>query len=896
MSSKEALAGVLGPSSYEALLTIDQAVLDAVPAAIYVCSAEGILVRFNRRAGELWGRTPRPGDTDERFCGAFRLYDQEGKHLPHASTPMAAVLRSGVPAHDKEVVIERPDGSRVAVLVNIEPLRSPEGDILGAINCFQDITANARAVTLEAAAEQARQQLASIVESSADAIVSKDLNGIIASWNQGAERLFGYSADEVIGKPITTLIPPDHQDEEPGILARIQRGERLEHYETVRLRKDGSLIDISLTVSPIKDAAGKIVGASKIARDITGRKRAEESIVRRLDEQAALYRFTDRLYRAESLIDVFDAGLDAILGALHCNRASILLFDDQGVMRFVAWRGLSDQYRRAVDGHSPWKPGARDPHPIVVDDIDLADEPESLKATIKGEGIRALAFIPLVANGVVIGKFMTYYETPHAFTDQEIELAVTIARQLCFSLERMRAEEARRLAEERLRRNEERLRLATQAGKIGLWDWDIPANHVSWTKSLYSIHGVEEDTFDATVQGFTALVHPDDRGRVSDAIQHSLKENVPYELEFRAVRPDGQIVWLFTNAIVLRDGGKPVRMVGATVDITDRKQAEERFRLAVEAAPSGMALADSEGRIVLVNAHAEKLFGYGREELVGQKVEMLVPERFRVKHPGFRTRYGKKPSARPMGAGRDLFALRKDGTEVPVEIGLSPIQTNEGLMVLSAIVDITERKRAESQRDLLVAELSHRVKNTLATVVSIAHQSFSKSPSVEEARRSFDGRIRALAQTHSRLAEANWSGVSFETLLLDELAPYRREDDGNVRVSGPGITFNPKSAVVLGMAFHELATNAAKHGSLSTKSGSVSVTWEIAPSNSEIEIRWIESGGPIVVPPRRSGFGRLLLERALASDLKGAVQLDFAEPGLQCVIALPLAEHIAGVQ
>jgi two-component sensor histidine kinase len=142
-------------------------------------------------------------------------------------------------------------------------------------------------------------------------------------------------------------------------------------------------------------------------------------------------------------------------------------------------------------------------------------------------------------------------------------------------------------------------------------------------------------------------------------------------------------------------------------------------------------------------------------------------------------------------------------------------------------VDITDRKRAEEQRDLLVAELSHRVKNTLAIVISIAQQSFSRNPNVQEARRSFDSRIRALAQTHNRLAETNWSGVSFQALLLDELAPYFREDGSNVRVSGPPVQFHAKGALTLGMALHELATNAAKHGALSSKCGSVDVAWHV---------------------------------------------------------------------
>ena len=242
----------------------------------------------------------------------------------------------------------------------------------------------------------------------------------------------------------------------------------------------------------------------------------------------------------------------------------------------------------------------------------------------------------------------------------------------------------------------------------------------------------------------------------------------------------------------------------------------------------------------------------------------------------------------------EFRVVRPDGRIVWLFTNAAVVLENgKAVRLLGATIDITERKESDAQRDLLVAELSHRVKNTLATVISIAHQSFSKGPSVEEARRSFDGRIRALAQTHGRLAEGNWSGVSFETMLADELAPYRREDGDNVHLDGPRITLSPKHAVVLGMAFHELATNAAKYGALSAKGGAVNVAWEIAQPRRSSAYAGPSSGGPAVEPPRRSGFGRLLLERAVASDLQGNVALRFAETGLTCEITMPLGAAAA---
>jgi PAS domain S-box-containing protein len=241
-------------------------VLDALPCAIYTTDSAGRITYFNRAAAELWGIEPEIGKSE--YCGSWRLYWPDGRPLPHDQCPMAIALKEKRPNRGMEAVAERPDGIRVPFIAFPTPLYDIAGEMTGAVNMLVDITDRKRA-------EIASQRLVAIVESSDDAIVSKDLNGIITSWNAGAERLFGYTAEEAVGESVTMLIPPDHLDEEPRILDRIRRGERIDHYETVRRRKDGSLVDISLLVSPIRSLDGKIVGASKIARDISERKRVE---------------------------------------------------------------------------------------------------------------------------------------------------------------------------------------------------------------------------------------------------------------------------------------------------------------------------------------------------------------------------------------------------------------------------------------------------------------------------------------------------------------------------------------------------------------------------------------------------------------------------------------------
>jgi two-component system, chemotaxis family, CheB/CheR fusion protein len=265
-------------------------VLLALPAAVYATDRQGRITLFNEAAVALWGRRPDVGK--DLWCGSWRIYRPDGTHLPHDQCPMAIALREGRSVRGEEIVVEQPNGKRVCVLPYPEPLRDPFGEMVGAVNMLVDITDRQQA-------EEARARLAAIVESSDDAIVSKTLDGIITSWNKGAERIFGYTAEEIIGRPITTLTTPESSDDPMHILERIRKGERVEHYETRRRTKDGRVISVSLTVSPLRDAAGRIVGASKIARDVTEQKRLQEELRER----------TRQLTEAERRKDVFLAML-----------------------------------------------------------------------------------------------------------------------------------------------------------------------------------------------------------------------------------------------------------------------------------------------------------------------------------------------------------------------------------------------------------------------------------------------------------------------------------------------------------------------------------------------------------------------------------------------------------
>lgn len=242
-------------------------IIDALPAAVCTTNADGQITYYNEAAAETWGARPKLGQA--RFCGSRKLFRVDGSPLPHDESPLAVALRERRALDASEMIAERPDGTRAFLLCYPRPQFAPDGTLTGAVNLMIDVTTHMNT-------EPVQQRLAAIVESSGDAIIAKDLSGIITDWNQGAERLFGYSAEEAIGQPIMILVPDDRQAEEAAILARLRQGDRIEHFETVRRRRDGELIDISLSVSPVRNALGVVVGASKIARDITERRRAAE--------------------------------------------------------------------------------------------------------------------------------------------------------------------------------------------------------------------------------------------------------------------------------------------------------------------------------------------------------------------------------------------------------------------------------------------------------------------------------------------------------------------------------------------------------------------------------------------------------------------------------------------
>lgn len=292
------------------------AIVDSSDDAIITKSLEGIIRSWNRGAERIFGYSPQ--EAIGKSVQMLLPKDRQGEEKE-----ILSLLRQGKLIDHYETIRLRKDGSPVDVSVTISPLFDATGAVIGASKVARDITDQKRMA-------DARIHLAAIVESSDDAIISKTTEGIIQSWNKGAEKLFGYTAEEVIGRPLMTIVPPDRKHEEVDILARICRGEKIDHFETVRMRKDGSFVEVSVTVSPILSAEGKIIGASKVARDISEHNRANEKM--QLDLERLVTERTSQLEKANKELEGFTYSVSHDLrGPLRSIVAScMILREDYG--------------------------------------------------------------------------------------------------------------------------------------------------------------------------------------------------------------------------------------------------------------------------------------------------------------------------------------------------------------------------------------------------------------------------------------------------------------------------------------------------------------------------------------------------------------------------------------
>jgi PAS domain S-box-containing protein len=289
--------------------------------------------------------------------------------------------------------------------------------------------------------------------------------------------------------------------------------------------------------------------------------------------------------------------------------------------------------------------------------------------------------------------------------NETLEVRVADRTAQLAALSRQQVEEAARVA------------IAADAAGLGFWDLDIAASALHWDERMFRLYGHSPMPGDQPYSLWANSLHPEDRDRSEQEFTDALNGRRAYDTEFRIVHPNGAIRHLQAAARVARDSdGRALRMFGVNFDITARKRANEQFRLAIEAAPAGMLLMNSSGSITLVNIQIETLFGYPRAELLGRDAEMLLPMRLRA-HPTLRSSMFRTSKARAMAPGEELYGLRKDGSEVPIEMELNPLHTSEGEFVLCSVVDLSQRRDMERMRTDFVSTVSHELRTPLTSII-----------------------------------------------------------------------------------------------------------------------------------------------------------------------------------
>jgi PAS domain S-box-containing protein len=459
-----------------------------------------------------------------------------------------------------------------------------------------------------------------------------------------------------------------------------------------------------------------------------------------------------------------------------------------------------------------------------------------------------------------------------------------------------------------MRQAEMYLQIALDAAGLGTWSWDIGGSGVmTWDARTRELFGVPADC-EPSYTLWQSVVVPDDIAAVEDAMVRLLDPADPldqYTAEYRVRHLDGQIRWMvasgraeFIDDPAARAGRSVLRLVGTLCDITaakefslERERNSTLLRNIIETSPGPIYAKDRQGRFLVANAAVLALVGRTLSEVMGRTDQDLLDdpaEAIAVMANDRRVMESGEPQELEEVVG---------GSTGHARVWLStktPMRGADGAVIglVGVSVEITERKRDETRRDLMIHELNHRVKNTLATVQAVASETLQGADPAMRA--ALDGRLMALASVHDVLTRESWHSADLGEVVAAALAPFGGAETRRFHVRGPALLLLPRAAVALAMGLHELATNATKYGALHVPEGRVSLLWEIAGDGPQtLLMTWSEQGGPRVASPRRRSFGSAMIEGALACDLGGTATIHFDVEGVRCVIEAPLDEVTA---
>ena len=447
------------------------------------------------------------------------------------------------------------------------------------------------------------------------------------------------------------------------------------------------------------------------------------------------------------------------------------------------------------------------------------------------------------------------------------------------------------MREERVANEAREQRLINAAHDYAIYELDREGKIITWNKGAERMKGWKAE--EIIGQPYTVLHPPESRARNAPNRELTIAaETGRFEEEAVRMRKDGSVFAAHVSLFPLRDEhGEVTGFVKLTRDISDRSRAgrailESRRRMEgiVQSAMDAIITIDESQRVVLFNPAAENVFGYSADKVLGQPVTILIPERFRPRHDDYVRRFFDSGVLnRPLGRDGegDLKALRSSGEEFPIEASISQV-TVDGERVGTIILrDITERRTSEEARLLLAREVDHRAKNALAVAQALV--TLTKADNIQDFAEAVRGRIAALGRAHSLLSQSHWRGAPLEQLIRDEISPYAKE--GQLDLQGPAINCSASSVQSLSLLFHELATNAVKHGALGHEDGLVKIAWSLGAES--LTVQWTERGGPRVKEPAEEGFGSRLLRQVSGRQLNAQIDFHWDPAGLRVEVKLP---------
>ncbi|MGX5830194.1 PAS domain S-box protein [Mesorhizobium sp. 43Arga] len=849
--------------------------------AFHLVANDGTILRANRAELDLLGYAP------EEYVGRnIREFHAD----PAAIEDILSRLSRREQLNHYGARLRAKDGSTrwVEITSNV---RSAGGRFLNTRCITIDVTEKVKAQEL---LREQEQRLALTYDSAGVGIVEADAEGRLLRVNGHLCRLLGYTQEELIGRPVFGWTYPADVDADRAKYRQQVAGEIKSYTIEKRfVRKDGSVFWAVVTSSSVLDGSGQFRYAVRVQHDVSERKEFEAALARTAEEQAALHHLTEMLQHALTREDVYEAALDAIQRGLRCQRASILLLDD-GIMKFVAWRGLSDAYRNAVEGHSPWSAADHDPKPICMPDVEQAELPNALRQAVRTEGIGAVCFIPITEGGRLLGKFMAYFGEPHDCSAQQIEVARTIARQLGFGIERVKAQNAA-----------QRLAAIVESSHDAIVSKDLRGIVSTWNRGAERLFGYT--AAEMVGRPITTIIPEDRLGEEPLILGRIRTGELVDHFETVRRRKDGTLVDISLTISPVRDASGHI--VGASKiarDITDKKIAEAKIRDSerhlqdlLAAIPAAIYTTDRDGKITYFNEAAVQLAG--RTPVIGAD-EWCVT--WKLYWPdGTPLPHDQCPMAVSLREGRpvrgyEAVAERPDGTRVPFIPYPTPMRDAAGNVTgaINMLVDVSERKQAETQQRILLDELNHRVKNNMMMLKSLLSMAARTSKSLE-ARTVLDEaskRVATMAAAQRVLYDTpdavNFGAGPFLGAVC-ETAKQMFPVTVQLVCEADRVQLPNDVAMPLALIINELVTNAVKYGLPAPGRGTIRVS--IKQDGRSISLVVEDEGPGFDLNTMRPSSSGLRLVEGLVRQIGGA--FDVSQHPSKCMVTFRLLPQESGL-